>query len=118
MEVSKMKAKLTLSGIYVMLFMTTVGCEILDIGKKTRHRWKVHDMNRPLPAVVTPAEKPCQPPSDAIVLFDGTDLSKWESVKDGAPAKWKVEDGYMEVSGPRHQKSLRATSTAVTAVST
>jgi hypothetical protein len=37
------------------------------------------------------------PPSDAIVLFDGTDLSKWVSTKDNGTAKWLVKDGYMEV---------------------
>ena len=36
------------------------------------------------------------PPSDAIVLFDGSDLSKWTG-RDGA-AEWKVENGYMEVN--------------------
>src|SRR5260370_8643036 len=36
------------------------------------------------------------PPSDAVVLFDGKDLSKWAH-KDGSPAKWKVENGYFEV---------------------
>jgi len=35
-------------------------------------------------------------PSDAAVLFDGRDLSQWTDEK-GAPAKWKVENGYMEV---------------------
>jgi hypothetical protein len=42
-------------------------------------------------------EAPGEPPSDAIILFDGKDLSKWVSVKDGGPARWKVENGYMEV---------------------
>jgi hypothetical protein len=42
-------------------------------------------------------EAPGEPPSDAIILFDGKDLSKWVSVKDGSPARWKVENGYMEV---------------------
>jgi len=37
------------------------------------------------------------PPSDAIILFDGTDLSKWRSGK--KEAGWKVEDGIMEVNG-------------------
>lgn len=35
-------------------------------------------------------------PSDAIVLFDGTDLSAWESVKGGA-AKWTVNEGVLTV---------------------
>lgn len=60
-------------------------------------KWRVHDGNRPQPRVVTPGEKFGDPPSDAVVLFDGTDLSQWVSVKDGGPARWKVENGYMEV---------------------
>jgi len=39
---------------------------------------------------------PGPPPSDAIVLFDGKDLSQWESDKNG-PAKWEVKDGVMTV---------------------
>jgi hypothetical protein len=35
-------------------------------------------------------------PADAIVLFDGKDLSGWTTTK-GAPAEWLVRDGYMEV---------------------
>ncbi len=38
------------------------------------------------------------PPSDAIVLFDGKDLSKWKNDK-GGEARWKVADGFMEVNG-------------------
>jgi len=69
--------------------------------------WKSHDMNRPRPKVVDPgALKPDEmkpPPSDAIVLFDGKDLSKWErkpGPKDtdkSSEPKWKIENGYMEV---------------------
>ena len=36
------------------------------------------------------------PPSDAIVLFDGKDLSKWQGER-GAEAKWVVKDGYAVV---------------------
>ncbi|NLS79187.1 MAG: DUF1080 domain-containing protein [Chloroflexi bacterium] len=57
--------------------------------------WRVHDGRRPQPKVVTAA--PGQPPSDAVVLFDGKDLSAWKSAKDGTAAGWKVEHGYMEV---------------------
>src|SRR5438105_687343 len=67
------------------------------------HPWAVHDPNRPQPKVVTPGtfstpEQPGQPPSDAIVLFDGTDLSKWESAKDGGSPKWLIKDGVMQVA--------------------
>lgn len=54
-------------------------------------------------------------PSDAIILFDGTDLSQWQGAPDskvvvkgkdmanfksstGGPAKWKVEDGVLTVN--------------------
>ena len=49
------------------------------------------------PAVVTPGTTASDPPSDAIVLFDGKSLSKWRSTCDGGEAKWQVRDGYMEV---------------------
>jgi Domain of Unknown Function (DUF1080) len=50
------------------------------------------------PVVVTPATTPGGAPSDAIVLFDGTDLSKWVSQKDGkTPAAWDVVEGAMQV---------------------
>ncbi len=60
-------------------------------------RWMVHDMNRPAPPVVNPGE-PCfkAPPADAIVLFDGTDLSQWISASNGTAAQWLVQDGFME----------------------
>ncbi len=64
-------------------------------------KWEIHDRNRPVPAVIDPGtastpDVPGRPPSDADVLFDGKDLSKWAS-EDGSAAKWKVENGYFEV---------------------
>jgi len=38
------------------------------------------------------------PPSDAIVLFDGHGLSQWKSAS-GGEAKWRVENGIVEVNG-------------------
>ena len=62
-------------------------------------RWMVHDEARPAPPIITPGvcrqETPAKPPSDAVVLFDGTDLSKWTDMK-GEPSKWVTRDGYME----------------------
>lgn len=64
---------------------------------QTPSQWKAHDMNRPRPPVVKPADQklPVSPPSDAVVLFDGRDLSQWRS-QDGGPAKWVAANGYME----------------------
>ncbi len=41
---------------------------------------------------------PGPPPSDAVVLFEGKDLSQWQGDK-GGPAKWQVADGVMTVNG-------------------
>ena len=65
-------------------------------------QWEIHDRNRPVPPVVTPGtasteDAPGKPPSDAVVLFEGKDLSQWVQKKDGGPVKWKVANGYFEV---------------------
>ena len=64
-------------------------------------KWKVHDMERPRAPKVTPGPLTnAAPPSDAIVLFDGKDLSKWmQRSRGGEPRepKWKVENGYIEI---------------------
>jgi hypothetical protein len=69
--------------------------------------YHVHDSDRPHPKVVVPSNTPYGPPSDAIVLFDGKDLSQWghrvrgQSAGQLAPSSWKVENGYFEVTrGP------------------
>lgn len=60
--------------------------------------WDVHSMSRPKPPVVSPAaaDASAAPPADAIVLFDGRDLSRWRSAG-GSPAKWRIVDGALEV---------------------
>jgi hypothetical protein len=59
--------------------------------------WKAHDMERPRPPVVQPGDLslPVHPPTDALVLFAGTDLDEWRSPNGGSPM-WKVKNGYME----------------------
>jgi hypothetical protein len=66
--------------------------------KADLQKWAIHDLDRPLPPVIDPgpASAPSAAPSDAVVLFDGKDLSPWEDGK-GGPARWKVDSGYMEV---------------------
>jgi hypothetical protein len=106
--------KAFLFGLIVCGLVILSGCAILQATqqqtneeKGTRYldtetgRWLVHDMNRPAPPVVSPGtestqEQPGEPPSDAIILFDGNDLSGWTSER-GGPTKWIVRDGFIEV---------------------
>src|SRR6202022_4989285 len=44
-------------------------------------KWQIHDLNRPVPSAIdsgtaSTQETPGRPPSDAVVLFGGKDLSK------------------------------------------
>ncbi len=54
---------------------------------------KLTEVWEPEPPVVTPGVMG-SPPSDAIILFDGSSLEGWEA-EDGSPTKWKLEDGAM-----------------------
>jgi hypothetical protein len=44
----------------------------------------------PVPKVVTPGAACSEPPADAVILFDGTDLAQWNNAE-----RWKIEDGVM-----------------------
>jgi hypothetical protein len=82
------------------------------IPNQEKKAWHVHDRERPQPPVVTPPtastpEQPGTPPSDAVVLFDGKDLSKWVDKTGKNPAPWKVENGYFETVKGSGQISTR-----------
>ena len=72
-----------------------------DTPQIPNQKWKVHDMERPRAPKVTAAPvSSAAPPSDAIVLFDGKDLSHWVQGGRGGQTqepKWKVENGYIEI---------------------
>src|ERR1035437_8384950 len=56
--------------------------------------YRVHDPDRPKPKNVDPGtfstqDRAGRPPSDAIILFDGKDVSKWK------PNQWKGNNGVL-----------------------
>ncbi len=76
-------------------FASLLFCVDISIAQNLA-RWKAHDMQRATPSVVSSnLVLPFSPPSDAIVLFDGVDLSKWRAA-DNSPSRWIVQDGCME----------------------
>lgn len=58
---------------------------------------KATEQWEPVPQIVIPGKQDSAPPSDAIVLFDGHDISQWETSKDHSPARWEVHDGVVTV---------------------
>ncbi|WP_018627443.1 3-keto-disaccharide hydrolase [Niabella aurantiaca] len=58
---------------------------------------KITEVWNPEPRIVTPGQTSADPPSDAIVLFDGSDLSNWEKADGKGAAAWKVENKAMTV---------------------
>ena len=57
---------------------------------------KATEVWEPVPKIVEPGRSNDQPPSDAMVLLNGKDLSGWLD-KNNQPAKWKWEDNCMTV---------------------
>lgn len=74
---------------FVLLGILFVGCAIhASAADQTK--------NGKEPPVVDPGHNG-GPPSDAIVLFDGKDLSKFRGERSAEP-KWKLENGVMETT--------------------
>ena len=66
-----------------------------DLSRTADGKWKVNDRARPQPERAAPKSEAelavsARAPADAIVLFDGKDLSQWQ------PTEWKLQDGYVE----------------------
>jgi hypothetical protein len=90
----------TVLGFFCVVTVALLVCFASSAQAQTQ--WKPHDRNRPAPTVVDPGtastdQTAGRPPSDAVVLFDGKDLSKWAH-KDGSAAKWKLGSGYFETT--------------------
>ncbi len=85
---------------FFFLFVASLAATTLHA--QTSTQWKAHDRTRPAPTAVDPGEPgtqsaPGRAPSDATVLFDGKDLSKFVQKKDNSDCKWKIADNYFEV---------------------
>jgi hypothetical protein len=101
--------KLLFPGLIITAALLGSGCNTTTSTQKAKTEAKAEAKENPghsfvpLTAEVPPPKDepktidPGPPPSDAIVLFDGKDLSQWKSEK-GGDAQWKVMDGYMQVN--------------------
>ena len=100
MKMTKMIACIFIAGL--ILIPIIMSGDLQNCMAQQNNNWRQHDMSRPFPAVIAPgtastAQKAGQPPSDAVVLFDGKDLLQWRSM-DGTQAKWQIKEDYVEIS--------------------
>ncbi len=82
----------------LLAFLFTTGATTL---LQAQQKGKPEDTEyyEPVPKVVTPGKTMGDPPSDAVILFDGKNLNQWVSVKDSSqPASWTVADNILTVS--------------------
>lgn len=87
------------AGLIAVAFAAGLGLSaVSQVQPITLQDLKPFDPPAKEPVVITPGAKVGDAPSDAIVLFDGKDLSGWKSLRDGSDAKWVIRDGYMEVT--------------------
>src|SRR5262245_42092716 len=81
--------KVNKAGPGPLLFAFLLGFTLMSEGSaQSPANWPIHTTERPQPRVVNPgpAGPPVAPPADAIVLFNGKDLSRFRSEK-GGPAR-------------------------------
>jgi hypothetical protein len=88
--------------VYAACLTSTVAFAQTEYPEPERMRPGMSEYWLPQPAIVTPGDiRTNTAPSDAIILFDGKDLSAWETAKDKSPAKWTVNaDGTFTVNKP------------------
>ena len=67
------------------------------VGKISAQTAILGDPSGPIPPKVTGVANG-QPPSDAVILFDGTNMDSWEHVRSGEPSQWIIEDEILTVA--------------------
>lgn len=80
----------------LVLGLTAYTAHAQNVPKPPKMVPEMTEFWEPEPKVVRPGNA-AEAPSDAIVLFDGRDLSKWKAKEGGGEAQWPVEEGVFTV---------------------
>src|SRR5437660_756663 len=81
-----MRKRFLSTGWMALGWLVAAGFGAWSVASPPRQEWK-SGIVWPEPKVVDPGP-PGGPPADAVVLFDGKDLSRWQGGEN-----WKIEDG-------------------------
>src|ERR1700722_6452435 len=91
----------TLKRTLVVLPISLLACSSMLFAQNPTDTIKDHrttEIYSPVPPIVTPADKPGAPPSDAIILFDGKNQDQWALASNGQPADWIVDHDILTVN--------------------
>lgn len=86
-----------LAPVSIGIIAATLSYSAITLAEKAKEPWQLAEETEvwePVPAVISAPASGI--PSDAVVLFDGKNLSQWQAAEGGA-AKWKIVDGAMVV---------------------
>ena len=89
--------KISAMALMLSMAVSAFAQETKEYPQQERMRPGMSEYWTPQPNIVTPGDQAtAAAPSDAIILFNGKDLSAWESARDHSAAGWM----YMTVSLP------------------
>ena len=91
-----MQKSLVFGRAFALATAAAVFASIVVIAQTIQQEVYKNEPMGPEPRVVDPGP-PGGPPSDAVVLFNGRDLSQWARRDGGGDAKWEIRDGAMSV---------------------
>ena len=80
----------------ILLFLAVVGISTAQYENRNALDPKVTEIYEPKVTKIAPGANAGDAPSDAVVLFNGKDLSEWTAL-DGSAPKWEVKDGAVTV---------------------
>jgi hypothetical protein len=83
--------------LVIALLMFAIACTAAVMQQTPPPASPPYEAPKNEPRIITPGRTNADAPSDAIILFNGKDLSAWQTVKDGSAAQWDIVDGAMQV---------------------